>query len=57
MRWWRFSLRALFVVMTLVALWAAAWRHDPDLAINFTVMALVSLIPETLAWLLRRQLP
>lgn len=53
---WQFSLRALFVVMTLAALWAAVWRRNPNLAVQFAAMAVVTLIPEALAWMLRRQI-
>ena len=51
---WQYSLRALFVVMTIVAIWAALWQRDTDLAINLAIAAGVTLFPELLAWILRR---
>jgi len=51
---WQYSLRALFVVMTIVAFWAALWQRDTDLAINSAIAASVTLLPEVLAWMLRR---
>ncbi len=51
---WQYSLRALFVVMTVVALWAALWQRDTDLAINLAIAAAVTLFPELLFWIVRR---
>ncbi|MBC8870164.1 MAG: hypothetical protein H8E44_12145 [Planctomycetes bacterium] len=51
---WQYSLRALFVATAVVALWAAVWRRDPDLAVDLSIAAGVTLLPELLAWMLRR---
>lgn len=51
---WQYSLRALFVIMTVVALWAALWQRNTDLAINLAIAAGFVLLPELLFWIVRR---
>ena len=52
---WQYSLRALFVIMTVVALWAALWQRNTDLAINLAIAAGFVLLPELLFWIVRRR--
>lgn len=52
---WQYSLRALFVVTTVVALWAALWQRDTELAINLAIAAGFLLLPELPLWVVRRR--